>query len=189
MLGARLLLPVTLVLGVAISSSACDIQEEESESSAVVVIEPGKDDISGDIHYESDMTIIDIHSESGIGSVDISYDPGSQSPDLVLRLHLRGLESLRLQAGDTTVEANVSSSHPHEIRQSATSENGGSVEMNSTDPLWVNIMIVNNDTNEQVKIPLEDGYFQVTIPQEVFPGELDSEEGRLLSVSWIDFYR
>jgi len=65
MLGARLLLPITLVLGVAISLNACDIQEEESESSAIVVIEPGKDDISGDIHYESDMTIIDIHSESG----------------------------------------------------------------------------------------------------------------------------
>jgi hypothetical protein len=169
--------------------SACDIQEEESESSAIVVIEPGKDDISGDIHYESDMTIIDLRSKSGIGSVDISYDPGSQSPDLVLRLHLRGLENLRLQAGDTTVEASVSSSHPHETRQSAASENGGSVEMNSTDPLWLNIMIVNNDTSEQVKIPLEDGYFQVAIPQEVFPGEHDSEEDRLLSVSWIDFYR
>ena len=188
MLAARLLPPFTLLLSFTIALSACDIQED-SESAPIVAIEPVKDDISSDIHYENDMTIIDIHSKSGIGSMDIGYELGSQSPDLVLRLHLRGLEDLWLQAGDTTVEANVSSSRPYTLRQSVDSGNGDYVEINSTDPRWLNITIVSNITSEQVKIPLEDGYFQATIPQELFSGNLGLEESRLLSVSWIDFYR
>jgi hypothetical protein len=190
MLEARLLLSIFVALSVAFSISACNSQgEDKPASTASITVKPGKDDISSEVHYENDKTIVDLRSESGIGSVDMSYNPGSQSSELILQLHLKGLENLRIQAADTTVEASVSSSHPHEIRQSAGTGNGGLVEINPADPLWLDITIANNDAAAQGDIPLEDGYFQVVVPAEIFSGEPDPAEGHILSVSWIDFYR
>ena len=190
MLEARLFLSIFVALGVAFSISACNSQGEEKPASAAsITVKLGKDDISSEVHYESDKTTVGLRSESGIGSVDISYNPGSQSSELILQLHLEGLENLRLQAADTIVEASVSSSNPHEIRQSTSTGNGGIVEINPTDPLWLDIRIVNNDACAQGEIPLEDGYFQAVVPAEIFSGETDPAEGYILSVSWIDFYR
>ena len=187
---ARLLSSLLVTLSVLFTMSACSSPEEEKPvSTASVTVIPEKDDISSEVHYESDQTIVALRSESGIGSVDISYDPGSQSPELVLRLHLKGLENLRLQAAGTAVEASISSSKPHEIRQSADSGSGGFVEIKPSNPLWLDITTMSYYPGAQGDIPLEDGYFQVVMPSEIYSGEPDSEESHMLSVSWIDFYR
>ena len=49
-------------------------------------------------------------------------------------------------------------------------------------PLWMEIQIISEQAAQ--KIPLEQGYFEVTIPQEFI-----QNAGRTFEIQWIDFYR
>ena len=104
---------------------------------------------------------------------------------LVLRLHLRGLESLRIGNGTSSIDISILSYEPHrqlcevvhtpgERRQSVDEES----------PFWMPDQIKNTETAGQPKIPLVDGYFEVTLPAVLLKDKPES-----LSIRWIDFYR
>src|SRR5271156_6698632 len=61
------------------------------------------------VSTEADRTIFAITSPSGIGGAAVERRGGSWPKQLVLRVHLRGLESLRITAGDLTLSVSVAS--------------------------------------------------------------------------------
>src|SRR5262245_15793481 len=67
-----------------------------------------KDSDSVKVEVDKDKTVFAVHSRSGIGEAAIERQDAEWPKAVVLRLHLKGLESLRLRNGNVTLDAAVS---------------------------------------------------------------------------------
>ena len=131
---------------------------------------------------EGQTAVIDVHSRSGIGSAVIKLVSGPFPDNVLVRLHLRGLEEFRLSYDGTAITASVSSGDSRSVFQSVGLPDGGERPVMPDSPFWLNVQIVSNQATP--RIPLEQGYFEITLPT----GFL--HEGRhSFSIRWIDFYR
>jgi len=129
---------------------------------------------------EDSQTVIDIHSDFGIGSASFELVSGSMPDTLLLRLHLKGLEDFQLISSQATVAASLSSGQVFNLISQRVVETNAEYSILSIHPLWLNIEIV----SENRKIPLEEGYFEITLPREFI-----RNAGNSFEVKWIDFYR
>lgn len=125
-------------------------------------------------------TIIDLQSDFGIGSASFELVSGSMPDTLLLRLHLKGLEDFQLISSQTTIAASISSGGVFNITSQRVISSNLEHPILTIDPLWMNIDIV----SENRKIPLEEGYFEITLP-----GEFIRNAGNFFEIKWIDFYR
>jgi hypothetical protein len=130
-------------------------------------------------------TIVDVRSAIGIGRMKLSAANDQWPTTLVLRLHLRGLESLHIGNGTATIDISILSYEPHrqlcEVVHTP-GERRQSVDKES--PFWMPVQIKNTKTAGQPKIPLIAGYFEVTLPTVLL-----NDKPKTLSIRWIDFYR
>ena len=69
------------------------------------------------VQIEGESAIIDIQSPSGIGTATIQLESGVMPGKVILRLHLKGLEEIRVSSDGETVSASVSSGAAPVIRQ------------------------------------------------------------------------
>jgi len=98
---------------------------------------------------------------------------------LVVRLHVKGLESLRVSAGAVELEGSVPSTGDH--RTSWVLHAGAEEKrLDAASPYWADIRLV----AAKPRVPLEDGYFQLTLPPAILEGNPAE-----LHLAWIDFYR
>jgi len=134
------------------------------------------------IEIGNENAVFGITSPSGIGSVTITPRTGRWPKTVVLRLHLRGLESLRVTAGKTTVAA--SASCQDQSNRVYLIEAGKEKSLGRGDPLWMDIKCLDANGGPARTIPLEGGFFEVRLPKALFDGL-----SQPLSVQWIDFYR
>lgn len=135
-----------------------------------------------DIKNEKVITTVDVYSPTGIGSAQFALESGSMPERMVLRLHLKGLEELRLVSDQTTIAASASSSNLFRVSDQRVISSGNEYSITPIDPLWMQIEIVSGQAIET--IPLKDGYFEITISNEFIQNSGDSFE-----IQWIDFYR
>jgi hypothetical protein len=131
--------------------------------------------VGGDAEYVT----VDIFSATGIGSATLRWSVDQVPPALQLKLHLTGLEALRLHDGATDVVAAVASRPPYPVTATA----GDGTALAPGDALWPTIEIVAAG-GQAAAIPLQDGYFRVEVPTALLTGDAHA-----LQVSWIDFYR
>ena len=131
---------------------------------------------------EDGTLVVDVHSRSGIGSASVEHAAGTFPETIVVRLHLRGLEEFRLSYDDTTITASVSSGDSRSVFQNATQPGEGERPITPGSPFWMDVRIVTDRATPH--IPLDQGYFEITLPK----GFL-REEQRSFSIRWIDFYR
>jgi hypothetical protein len=132
------------------------------------------------IQFEDNTALIDIHSPTGIGSAAFELQSGNMPENIVLRLHLQGLEDFRLLSGNDQIAASLSSSDPLSGDQRIISSESESPLLRGH-PLWMEIEIVSEGEKD---IPLKQGHFEVTIPQEFI-----QNAGNSFEIQWIDFYR
>ena len=134
-----------------------------------------------DLQYENGITFIDVYSSSGIGSAEFKLKSGTMPEQMVLRLHLKGLEEFRLTSAQTSIAASVSNSDPSEVHQRIVAASNATPLLPGQ-PLWMEIKIV---SEQAVKTPpLEEGYFEITVPKEFL-----RKAGTSFEIAWIDFYR
>jgi len=132
---------------------------------------------------QKEGAILDIFSQRGIGQATVERTSGPWPMPLVLRLHLRGLESLRVEVGPWGFEASVMSYPPYQPRLRV----HGPEPLPAVDPkspYWVDIRMVDSAGKPASKIPLEGGCFEVRIP----PSFLEKSPQKM-QIHWIDFYR
>jgi hypothetical protein len=115
----------------------------------------------------SDLLLIDITSPTGIGSAAIDKTTGQWPPDIVMRLHVKGLESFKFRYADTAIEVSVPSHGDNRVRAESTA----SGTLQPGDPEWIAVT------------PAE-GYFDLAAPADF----LKSGESKF-TIEWIDFYR
>lgn len=145
----------------------------EPSSGVVVTAEP-----------RGSTLMLEITSETGIGSARITLGDTAAIRDLILRLHLAGLEELDFDYPGAAVLASVSS-HDLSVREQAQPA-GASAPQTITpgSPWWMEIGILRAEAGATPVIPLPDGYFDVSVPRDFLRGGHDS-----FTVSWVDFYR
>lgn len=134
-----------------------------------------------DIQIENGAAQVDIQSPTGIGSVSFELVSGTMPGNITLRLHLTGLEQFRLTSAQDRISASVSSGDALGIQNESILSSGTEAPLLPGHPLWMEIEIV---SDAEKKIPLEEGYFEVTVP-----GEFIQNAGKSFEVEWIDFYR
>jgi len=152
----------------------------QSGEPVFVVTTKNKDD-QVDIQYENSVAFIDVYSPTGIGSAILELESGTMPGNMILRLHLKGLEELRLTSSQTSIEASVSNSDPSDIHQRIIAASSDSPLL-PDHPMWMKIEIVTEQAEK--KIPLEEGYFEITVPKEFI-----LKAGNSFEIQWTDFFR
>jgi hypothetical protein len=153
----------------------------QSGEPAFTVITKNPDD-QASIEYANGAGWIDIHSPTGIGYADLELESGIMPGEIVLRLHLKGLEQLQLISPQESIRDYVSSGGAFHITEETIVSSGTESALLPGHPLWMEIQVVSEQSEK--KIPLEEGYFEVTIPREFL-----QKAGTSFRVEWIDFYR
>ena len=132
------------------------------------------------------VVVFDIYSRSGIDKANIKLASGPFPDQVVLHLHLRGLEELRLQYDKTTVIAAIAGEAGHPVRESVDDAPGKAGDRRAITPdsvYWMQVTIVSDA--ETPRIPLSGGYIAVELPRDfVARGPY-----RSFVIQWIDFFR
>ena len=134
-----------------------------------------------DVQYVDGAAIIDVQSPTGIGSARLDLESGGMPENMLLRLHLQGLEEIRLISEQAVIAASGSSSGSFVINDQRVISSGSEYSITPIDPLWMKIEVISDQAK---KIPLESGYFEITIPREFL-----RSAGNSIEIQWIDFYR
>jgi hypothetical protein len=124
---------------------------------------------------------VDVQSPTGIGAAAFQLESGVMPENIILRLHLQGLEELRLTSAKETVGASVSSGDTPIIQERVISSGSESTIL-PNHPLWMSIDIVSEQP--EPAIPLQEGYFEIALPVEFL-----QKAGNSFEIEWIDFYR
>jgi hypothetical protein len=128
---------------------------------------------------EHGATILEVECKPGIGEATIRRRTPAWPRHVSLRLHLRGLESLRVKSGDTAIEWMVSSHGDNATTVSLQTPKGTS-EIDRDSPYFAAVRIVAKNQ----KIPLADGWFELDLP-----AKLLAKNPETIALFWIDVYR
>ena len=136
-----------------------------------------------EVKAEHDKTVVSVSSPFGISQATIERT-GDKWPDAVLlRLHLQGLESFRVSNGKVTLDASVSSTtNPPRVR--VWKDGQENTPLDSTNPNWLEIRLLNRNGQPIKSIPLKEGHFEISLPKSLFEGNPKS-----ITLHWIDFNR
>ena len=117
-----------------------------------------------------DVLLIDITSPTGIGSAAIEKTSGQWPGQVIMRLHLNGLESFTFQYADTRIDVSVSS-HADKAVHEVFAQPGKTGTVNPGDPCWI-------------AVTPGEGYFDLAAPADFL-----SSGANKFTIEWIDFYR
>ena len=140
-----------------------------------------KQDDTVEIRADKDKTLFVVKSPSGISQAVIERKEETWPMVVVLRLHLKGLESFRVSHGKVRLDAAVSSQTGKVWLWKDGKEDA---PLDEKSPIWAEIRIVGGDGKPARELPLKDGYFEVMLPRALFEGS-----PKAIRVGWIDFYR
>ena len=150
-----------------------------------------KQDDSVDVEVDGDTAICSIRSPSGIGRAEIAPEGTAWPKKVVVRLYLRGLESLDVSVGDPSVEggrlhAEVQShdGHARLLEYAVGGEQPKPVEKGSL--TWCEIGAFDAQGKPITGLPEAGGYFEITLPPAL---GLSKSKTAPLRINWIDFYR
>ena len=178
----KILIVHTIVVSIFVMSCASQPANAQSGGEpGFSVITKNQDDQIG-IRQENGVTTVDIHSPSGIGTAKFELASGARPEQLILRLHLRGLEEFRLISNQTTIAASGSSSEVFNVTSQSVIAVGNEHSITPIDPLWTRVEIISDQPEK--KIPLEEGFFEITVPKEFI-----RSAGNSFEIQWIDFFR
>jgi hypothetical protein len=155
---------------------------EEPPGRFQVTTRKAEDRVTVGLH--GDGAIFTVTSPSGIGGATITRAGERWPGSIILRLHLRGLERLRIGNGKVTLSASVSSSGDHQTILALSEGGKDEVPIDRSSPYWTEISILNAQGHPAKEIRLKDGVFEVTLPHALFVSNPPT-----ITLDWIDFYR
>jgi hypothetical protein len=124
-------------------------------------------------------TTIDVTCPFGIDRATLKRMGNRWPPGMIVRMHLKGLESFEAASGPTALRVSVPSTGEPGARLSLR-QDGKEIEIDRTSPYWTNVQIEDG----QGKIPLSDGHFEIPLPARLFDAN-----PKAIELRWVDFYR
>ncbi len=159
-------------------------REGESQNPPALAVTLRRDEDRATVTRLGEGAMVQLDSPGGLGAAVLSRSGDRWPNPLRLRLTLKGLESLRLTAGKTTILATGTTGGQPTSRV-ALSENGQPERpLLQTSPFWTQIRAVRQNGQPATEIPLPDGAFEIDLPAALF-----DENPASLTVEWIDFHR
>jgi len=142
-----------------------------------------RDDDKVEVKVEEGKAYFSVQSPFGISQAVIERS-GHNWPDVVtLRLHLKGLENLRITNGKDTLKVALSSNADKQpVRLWLNGKED--YPLNVKSPFWMTVRMVGEDGKPAETIPLVNGHFEMRLPKALFEGNPKS-----IAINWIDFYR
>jgi hypothetical protein len=157
--------------------------DTDGKQTAEFKITTRRADDAVEVRSDKGKTLCTVRSPSGISQMVIERLGDDWPKEILLRLHLKGLERLRVTSGMVTLDAEVSG-HEGPPRVRSWKDGEEKEELTEKSPFWMNIRILDGNGNNPPMIPLKQGYFEMTLPEAFFDGNPKS-----ITVQWIDFYR
>jgi len=142
-----------------------------------------------EVKLEGTKATFDVLCPFGIGQATIT-PAGHRWPEtVVLRLHLRGLESLDISNGKVTLHGFVHSHGDHKRYLSLRNKGEGKKDTEDTlvrpgSPYWMEIRMLRRKSKPGDGYPPKNGVFEMTLPKALFRDRPES-----LDLRWIDFFR
>ncbi|MFO0868706.1 MAG: hypothetical protein U0935_07115 [Pirellulales bacterium] len=137
-----------------------------------------------EIQDEPQRVVFTVHSPQGIGKLVMERTEAKWPEVVVLRLRLRGLESLRVSQEELTLHAAVSSQTPPVPTRLWLNEREDQL-LDERSPYWTTIRAVRRPADpEEASAPPPIDYFELQIPR-IFL----ERQPRTITLHWIDFYR
>jgi hypothetical protein len=127
--------------------------------------------------------VLVIRGGRGIGQASVRPGPDGWPKEVLLRVHLRGLESLTLSAGESKLAASVSSQSGNERRLHLWKNGKESPPLTKDSPYWMEITTHDAQGRPVQGIPPAGGWFEMRLPPPLCP----TTNG--LTLAWINFYR
>ena len=173
-----------LCFGIAllVSVAAC-ADDETSKRDSETRFKPQIDARGGEVKAVATDSglVLEIRSPRGIGRATIIRRNATWPMVTKVRLHLRGLEGFQATVDGDGIGVSVSSSAAEQsIRAHAIKQGRESTQLKPGGDGWPETKVV----AKQKRIPLRDGYIEITLPASLFQGNPEQ-----LSLQWIDFYR
>jgi len=141
-----------------------------------------KSDDAVTITGDQKQTVFTVTSASGIGSTVIERRDEGWPGSLVLRLRLKGLESLKINNGTESLGVAVTLRGQRTVTRQWKGEQ--EIELAGDDPLRVSVSVLGADGKPAKALPVKDGTIEVTLPAAFFQGN-----PKRISVDWVDFFR
>lgn len=151
-----------------------------AEKPPMLKITTKRDTDKVDVKAENGKTVLSIESPFGISQAVIERTDETWPDGMVLRLHVKGLESFRVSNGKVTINAAMSGQD--NVRQWKDANEDSLLDAGS--PYRMEIRMVGSDGKSARGVPLRDGYFEILLPKAFF--EVNPKS---VTVNWIDFYR
>lgn len=180
MKASHLLLTVLLVVS---GIAAADDGDAPTDRPPRFEIKTKRKDDRVEVKAEKDKAVFAVKSPFGISQAIIGRREAAWPKAVVLRLHLKGLESFRASNGKVTVDAAVSS-QDGKTKVRSWKDGKEDAPLDEKSPYWTSIRTVGGDGKPAKELPLKDGYFEIALPRALFEGNPKS-----ITVNWIDFYR
>lgn len=141
-----------------------------------------KDD-AVEVRAEKDRAVFSVKSPFGISQAVIERTDDKWPQAVVLRLHLKGLESFRASSGKVTLDAAVSVGKG-KAKVRLWKDGKEDAPLDEKSPFWMDVRILTGDGKPAKELPLKDGYFELALPRAFFEGD-----PKTITLNWIDFYR
>ena len=174
------LVPLAVLLVMSSFALAGDGDAPKDQPAKFRITTRMKDD-AVEVQVNKDKTVFVVKSPFGISQAVIERTDEKWPDAVVMRLHLKGLESFRATNGKVTLNAAVSS-QDGKVRLWKDGKEGVPLDQKSL--LWTDIRMMSGDGKPAKAIPLKDGYFEMALPKAFFEGQ-----PKAITVKWIDFYR
>jgi len=136
-----------------------------------------------EVRADKDKTVFIVKSPFGISQAIIERTDEKWPDAVMLRLHLKGLENLKVTNGKVTLEGSASLMDGKPVVR-LWKDGKEDAPLDAKSPYWMAIRILDGDGKQAKGIPLKDGYFEMQLPKAIFEGKPKS-----ITVNWIDFYR
>ncbi len=137
-----------------------------------------------ELHTAKNRVLFSVESPTGISSATIKRITKEWPRQVVLRLHLKGLERLTISNGDTTLNLSVSS-HREDPLVQLWLNNEEDAALNTTSRFWMRVHRVDTEKLSPNENPTKSRrYYEMQLPQALLAGSANT-----LTAKWIDFYR
>jgi hypothetical protein len=168
------------------------VWEKKADVSTSFVTSVGREDSAVHFVSEGDSIVVQVTSKFGIDKATIKRKAKEWPKSMILRLHLTGLESLKIGNGSERVSLYASDfrkntggydllltmSFGDRGVDDVHEGNGGALGRGF--PHWTEVRVVGSER----KIPLKQGWFEVPVPVGLF--KKNPEE---ITLEWVDFHR
>jgi hypothetical protein len=159
--------------------TGCDLIERLKPSPLTLKITPRRADTRIEPVIWSDSILLNIHSDFGIDTAEIEFTSAERPTAVILRLHLKGLESFTFRYGQTQIKISLSSTAPTGMFRQSVLLDGREQPLTTASPYWMPAKVVwGNDKPQTIR------YIEIVAPQDFLAGDYQR-----FSIAWIDFFR